>query len=108
MFNISNIFNQIYDYFKMAYAYMHVRTKQNGENREKRLIFELGSSKYVLADAISIRYQYNMHSVQSIHGYKWKKAKQHIKICPSDEPNPHVIIVGMSGNGKSTLIKSLQ
>lgn len=107
MFNISNIFNQIYDYFKRTCAYMHMHTKQDGENKEKRLIFELGNSKYVLTDAISIRYQYNMHSVQSIHGYKWEKAKRHIRICPSDEPNPHVIIVGMSGNGKSTLIKSL-
>ena len=107
MFNISNIFNQIYDYFKRAYAYMHVRTKQNDENIEKRLIFELGSSKYVLAAAMSIRYQYNMRSLQYIHEYKWKRVTQPISICPSDEPNPHVIIVGMSGNGKSTLIKSL-
>ena len=107
MFNISNIFTLIWDYPKMACASIHARTKQNSKNREKKLIFELGSSKYVLADAMSIRYQYNMRSLQYAHEYKWKRITHPISICPSDEPNPHMVIVGMSGNGKSTLIKSM-
>ena len=107
MFNIPNIFKRICDYSKRAYVSIHMHTKQNCEHNGKQLIFELGNSKYVLANAVGIRYQYNMHSVQYINGYKWKKENRHIEIRPSEEPNPHVIIVGMSGNGKSTLIKSL-
>jgi energy-coupling factor transporter ATP-binding protein EcfA2 len=37
----------------------------------------------------------------------WKKGKGSIAIDPRTEPNPHVLIVGMSGFGKSTLLKSM-
>lgn len=39
--------------------------------------------------------------------YVWKKRRRRITIIPSEETTPHMIIVGMSGFGKSTLLKSM-
>ena len=37
----------------------------------------------------------------------WNKGKGMLYIAPKFEPNPHIVISGMSGFGKSTLFKSL-
>ncbi len=37
----------------------------------------------------------------------WRRRKGTMYIYPKDEPNPHIVISGMSGFGKSTLFKSL-
>ncbi len=39
--------------------------------------------------------------------YKWRKKRGRFSLDSEKESNPHVIIVGMSGFGKSTLLKSL-
>jgi Helicase HerA, central domain len=39
--------------------------------------------------------------------YFWSKCKGELYIVPKFEPNPHIVISGMSGFGKSTLFKSL-
>ncbi len=37
----------------------------------------------------------------------WVNSKGNLEISPTFEPNPHIVISGMSGFGKSTLFKSL-
>lgn len=39
--------------------------------------------------------------------YKWRRKHGRMFLDPGKETNPHMIIVGMSGFGKSTLLKSL-
>ncbi len=41
------------------------------------------------------------------NGVSWRRLRKEIRINPNREPNPHMIIVGMSGYGKSTLFKSI-
>jgi hypothetical protein len=40
-------------------------------------------------------------------GYRWKKANRKAFLVPSKEPNPHILISGMSGFGKSMFFKSV-
>jgi hypothetical protein len=37
----------------------------------------------------------------------WKRIREKLVIAPKGEANPHMLIVGMSGFGKSTLLKSI-
>ena len=37
---------------------------------------------------------------------RWRAISAGIQIVPSHEPNPHIVVVGMSGTGKSSLLKS--
>lgn len=39
--------------------------------------------------------------------WKWRRVFGSMKIWPEKEPNPHMLIVGMSGYGKSTLCRQL-
>jgi energy-coupling factor transporter ATP-binding protein EcfA2 len=45
-------------------------------------------------------------SVSSLES-SWRKEEGACLIVPEEEPNPHMIITGMSGMGKSTLLRSL-
>ena len=45
--------------------------------------------------------------LEIIPEWDWKKIRQKISIAPGKEANPHMLVVGMSGFGKSTLLKSL-
>ncbi len=39
--------------------------------------------------------------------YKWRKMRGKVYLDPASESNPHILIFGMSGFGKSTMLKSL-
>jgi hypothetical protein len=40
-------------------------------------------------------------------GYRWRKVKREAALWPMREPNPHILISGMSGFGKSMFFKSV-
>ncbi len=40
-------------------------------------------------------------------GYRWKKARREAVLHPAGEPNPHILVSGMSGFGKSMFFKSV-
>jgi hypothetical protein len=40
-------------------------------------------------------------------GYHWKRARREMVLLPSKEPNPHILVSGMSGFGKSMFFKSV-
>lgn len=56
-----------------------------------------------------ISYNYNGRSIQlaSAIEWKWSKRREHVAITAEYEPNPHILITGMSGHGKSTLLESI-
>ena len=37
---------------------------------------------------------------------RWRSIRGRVQITPSKESNPHIVVVGMSGTGKSSLLKS--
>ncbi len=45
--------------------------------------------------------------VDSHPGFRWKKKVRELFVVPEAEPNPHMLIVGMSGYGKSSLLRSM-
>ena len=69
----------------------------------------LGEAKYELCKLTFFRFlNAGRHPVlNSYSDWKWRRINSSIKIYPSLEPNPHMIIVGMSGFGKSSLCKSI-
>jgi hypothetical protein len=69
----------------------------------------IGRSMFILRNSRKIICRPNgSHTrVESYCGPAWKKCRKEITINPSREPNPHIVIVGMSGYGKSTLFKSM-
>jgi hypothetical protein len=70
---------------------------------------EMGTAAYSLIQRKSMQYQHNgkITRVQSLISSRWVKRKGKVYSFPQKEPNPHIIIVGMSGFGKSTLFKSI-
>ncbi len=69
----------------------------------------IGKSRFVLVrgKAVSYRSVRNGPKLSLYSSSRWKRSRKLIRINPLREPNPHVIIVGMSGYGKSTLFKSM-
>ena len=69
----------------------------------------LGMSISVLVKARALvhRAQGRGVRVQAVDAYSWKRRRKPVRIDPQSEPNPHIVIVGMSGYGKSTLFKSM-
>ncbi|HVC57880.1 MAG TPA: ATP-binding protein [Candidatus Acidoferrales bacterium] len=68
----------------------------------------LGTALFTLAfhKAFTYRSGPNPRVEAEMH-YSWRKRKGNISIDPATEANPHIIITGMSGFGKSTLFRSL-
>ncbi len=50
---------------------------------------------------------YNNAVKQRHYDTRWIKSGEIVAIDPLTEPNPHIVILGMSGFGKSTLLKSM-
>ena len=69
----------------------------------------IGRSTFILANCRKMLHrQSGGHiRVEVYNTLAWKRYKKDITINPGREPNPHVVIVGMSGYGKSTLFKSM-
>lgn len=78
--------------------------KQNGG-----LEIPLGKRMRKLAAARFMRTSFNGKSVMSAfeYGFAWKRARGSLSLAPETEANPHAIIVGSSGYGKSTLLKGV-
>ena len=74
-----------------------------------KLRINLGFSTAVLSRGKSMSYRFNgkSGSMNCEDVFFWRKQKKPIFLFPSKEPNPHIIIVGMSGFGKSTLLRSM-
>jgi len=90
----------------MAFDFKSKIRKILGKEPEHRPALSIGTMESRLAKAHSIMLQYQKPPVH-YYAYKWKRAKKHVSIYPTEEPNPHIVIAGMSGLGKSTLLKSL-
>jgi hypothetical protein len=79
----------------------------SGDRNELRLALGFSRAFLVQGKALSCR----LVGKSTIVGYEsrlfWKKRRKQIVLRPSREPNSHIVIVGMSGFGKSTLLKSM-
>ncbi len=69
----------------------------------------IGELTFVLKECKMVQMHSNgrFASAQIIPSTAWKKAAGDLIIDPNKEPNPHIVIVGMSGFGKSTLFRSM-
>lgn len=79
-----------------------------GKEKSEGLRFKLGSIVCRLDGRGSISFRgigYAMKVEQNQNS--WKKSRGDAILNPSKEPNPHIVITGMSGFGKSTLFKSM-
>jgi len=94
MYNMKKFLFKLYEYLRGA------------RGRNNKLILNLGTSNLILK-----RHTYIINSgaypkIERFETWRWKRNSKHVYIAPEDEPNPHILIVGMSGLGKSTLLKS--
>ncbi len=96
-YNIKKLFGMIGKVFLDAFS-----------KRNTRYI-ELGHAITVLKERRRIRvYSKNgQMSSEASHSPEWRRMRGSIKIFPEKEPNPHIILLGMSGFGKSTMMKSI-
>lgn len=92
---LSSIFHNLYNLFSH---------KEDG-----RLHFNIGKQLAITERSKSARMYWNGRSTcfENSSFLHWKKKNGHFCLFPEAEPNPHILIVGMSGFGKSTLIKSM-
>jgi DNA helicase HerA-like ATPase len=56
---------------------------------------------------ISYRFGGRVPKAESLLSVCWRRKRGKVLVFPRKEANPHIIIVGMSGFGKSTLFKSI-
>ena len=96
MTNIKNAFGNLKRVFTKA-------------KKENELKLALGFSTAVLARGKAMSYKFNgkSGSADCEDRVLWKRKTKEVMLYPSREPNPHIIIVGMSGFGKSTLLRSM-
>ncbi len=92
---MANIIKKFLDSIKFEYT-----TKDTKE------WVNIGKVKYKLKKIKKI-YMGEMYKPNNLPYYSWVSSGGNFSINPSEESNPHMIIVGMSGFGKSTLLKSL-
>ncbi|MGC8586542.1 MAG: ATP-binding protein [Candidatus Micrarchaeia archaeon] len=72
--------------------------------KEKELAINIGIAEKVL----SIGKSFSLYPRPSLLvAYKWKRKRGRVFIYPRRELNPHIVIIGMSGAGKSSLLKSM-
>ncbi len=72
------------------------------------LRLNLGERLYRLEREQNISYKLSSgHSNMSPVCFKFKRRTGRFYLIPKDEPNPHIVICGMSGFGKSTLFRSI-
>jgi energy-coupling factor transporter ATP-binding protein EcfA2 len=74
-------------------------------SKAKVLRLYIGRFSYSLSNTLVFE---NVHgSLEMMHSMRWKKRHGRAFITPSYEANPHIIVFGMSGQGKSTLLRSM-
>jgi len=79
---------------------------RGARGRNTKLVFSIGTSITVLRKHTYISSFGPYSKTERFQTWCWKRRFQRVCIIPEEEPNPHVLIVGMSGLGKSTLLKS--
>jgi hypothetical protein len=78
-----------------------------GQKRPFGLSIELGTTNSILGKAgYSIRGS-GPYMKMYESGYRWKRTNRRAFLAPAREPNPHILISGMSGFGKSMFFKSV-
>ncbi|MCL4389039.1 ATP-binding protein [Candidatus Marsarchaeota archaeon] len=77
--------------------------------RRKEEGITIGKARAILKDRKIVRIRSNgrQSSVETYPCAAWRRFRKTLTIFPSKEPNPHIVVVGMSGFGKSTLFKSM-
>ncbi|MEM3227733.1 MAG: ATP-binding protein [Candidatus Micrarchaeaceae archaeon] len=74
-----------------------------GKSRSLKLL--LGRYLYSLSNSVTLVPSHG--SLIALHSLRWKKKRGKAFLLPSQEANPHIIIFGMSGQGKSTLLRRM-
>ncbi|MDE1865423.1 MAG: ATP-binding protein [Candidatus Micrarchaeota archaeon] len=78
-----------------------------GEKRPVGLSIQLGEMNSLMVKA-GLRIKGSGPYARSYEGgYRWKKVRGKAFLLPSKEPNPHILVSGMSGFGKSMFFKSV-
>jgi len=95
MININEKIKSIFNYFAAE------------GSKSKSVCLKFGKMNYILLKRRSISFNPKSHIIENGFSFAWTKRKRDFFICPKNESNPHIIISGMSGFGKSTLFKSL-
>ncbi len=75
--------------------------------RDGTLGLYIGDVKEVLLPCSKLFYKHGQQGVNvtGIPGFAWKRKHFRLYLRPGNEPNPHIVIAGMSGFGKSSLFK---
>jgi energy-coupling factor transporter ATP-binding protein EcfA2 len=76
-------------------------------NSKGGLFFGNIEKEIVLGRTTNTAFYGNGFTFRNETAFKWKKGNGKVIIAPENEANPHILIVGSSGFGKSTLLKSL-
>ncbi len=75
--------------------------------RDGTLGLYIGDVKEMLVPCSKLFYKHGQQgtNITSIPGFAWKRKRFRLYLRPGNEPNPHIVIAGMSGFGKSSLFK---
>ncbi|MDE1870771.1 MAG: ATP-binding protein [Candidatus Micrarchaeota archaeon] len=84
---------------KKVFGFLRIRKD------ERLLRLRFGEKCEIMHRNLDVNFSRDRAYSGSYHG--WRRKSGAIYICPQLEANPHVVISGMSGFGKSTLFKSL-
>lgn len=76
-------------------------------NNQVGLFFGNIEKEIVLGRTTNTAFYGNGFTFRNETVFRWKKNNGKVVIAPENEANPHILIVGSSGFGKSTLLKSL-
>ncbi len=77
------------------------------ERRPVGLQIEFGTINSVLKRGGSLIRGHGPYMRTYGGGYRWNKCKRRAVLLPAKEPNPHILVSGMSGFGKSMFFKSV-
>ena len=77
--------------------------------RDGTLRLCMGDAREVLLPRKRLFYRHNFNGMNltEIPGFAWKRTCFRLYLKPGEEPNPHIVIAGMSGFGKSSLFKHM-
>ena len=80
-------------------------TSKNPFGDSKGITFNIGKFRFVLTQKVLLRNSGGR--VSAFMGFAWKRKHGNALIRPSLESNPHIVVLGMSGQGKSTLLRRM-
>lgn len=96
---IKYVFDKLRQYFHSKHA---------ASAAETRFFLHVGEAVQALEPVRMMRYRHGRRGaeIESLSQHEWKSMRGSVVIEPAGETNPHTLVVGMSGMGKSTLLKS--